>query len=193
MSRRRLRRRTGKQQRHASATVRVDDVAVREATRVERLAYTRRQAAEALGISTSTFNRRVLPFIETLHMDVGTRLIPVDELERVLAERRHQARAKRRPPARPGRKTGLLPEILLRIQGEHARGKSLAEIARRLNTDGVKTSQGGRQWWPSTVRSVLVRSRPRCTARLSQRERVLRSRGVVDDREQPRNRGAGTA
>lgn len=137
-----------------------DDVAVRESSRVERLAYTRRQAAEALGISTSTFNRRILPFIETLQMEWGTRLIPVDELERVLADRRQQARAQRRPPARPGRKTGPLPEILLRIQGEHARGKSLGEIARRLNTDGVKTSQGGRQWWPSTVRSVLVRSRP---------------------------------
>ncbi len=55
---------------------------VREATRVERLAYTRRQAAEPLGISASTFNRRVLPFIETLEMDWGTRLVPVDELER---------------------------------------------------------------------------------------------------------------
>ena len=105
---------------------------------MERLAYTRQQAAEALGISTSTFNRRVLPFIDTLQMDWGTRLIPVDELERVLTERRQQARAQRRPPARPGRKTGLPPEIPLRIQGEHANGKSLGEIARGLNSDGVK-------------------------------------------------------
>ena len=162
MSRRRLRRRTEKQQRHASPASGADDVrvVVREPTHVERLAYTRRQAAEALSISSSTFNRRVLPFIETLQMDWGTRLIPADELERVLAERRHQARGKGRPPARPGRKTGLPPEIPLRIQGEHASGKSLGEIARGLNSDGVQTSQGGRQWWPSTVRSVLVRSRP---------------------------------
>lgn len=33
----------------------------REATRVERLVYTRTQAAEALGVSRSTFNRRILP------------------------------------------------------------------------------------------------------------------------------------
>jgi hypothetical protein len=34
---------------------------------------------------------------------------------------------------------------------------SLAEIARRLNADGVPTGHGGRAWWPSTVRAVLVR------------------------------------
>lgn len=137
---------------------------VREATSVERLAYTRRQAAEALGISASTFNRRVLPFIETLEMDWGTRLVPVDELERFVAERRQKARAERAPPARPGRRAGLPPEVVGRVQHEHAKGRSLGEIARGLNTDGVETAQGGRQWWPSTVRAVLVRSSPRDSA-----------------------------
>jgi hypothetical protein len=32
---------------------------------------------------------------------------------------------------------------------------SLAAIAAALNADGVATAQGGRQWWPSTVRAVL--------------------------------------
>lgn len=50
-----------------------------------------------------------LPFIETLQMDWGTRLVPVDELERFVAERRREAREERRPPARPGRKPGLAP------------------------------------------------------------------------------------
>ena len=97
MSRRRLRRRTRKQQRHAPPTVRPSDlrVVVREATRVERLAYTRTQAAQALGISTSTFNRRVLPYLETVETGSGRRLVPVDELERFLAERRQQARTER--------------------------------------------------------------------------------------------------
>jgi transposase-like protein len=53
---------------------------VREAKRVERLAYTRTQAAEALGISRSTFNRRILPLVETVEMPWGARLIPVNEL-----------------------------------------------------------------------------------------------------------------
>jgi hypothetical protein len=37
-------------------------------------------------------------------------------------------------------------------------GRSLSEIARELNADAVLPSQGGRQWWPSTVRAVLARS-----------------------------------
>jgi hypothetical protein len=61
---------------------------------------------------------------------------------------------------RPGRQAGLSTELLGRIHREHAAGRSLGEIARGLNTDGVPTSQGGRQWWPSTVRSALIRSKP---------------------------------
>ncbi len=162
MSRRRLRRRTEKAQRHAPPRTAADDgrVIVREATRVVRLAYTRSQAAEALGISTSTFNRRVLPFIETLEMGWSTRLVPVDELERFAAERRREARTQPRPRARPGRKPGLPYEVVARIRDQHGRGKSLSEIARELNSDAVPTSQGGRQWWPSTVRAVLVRPSP---------------------------------
>jgi transposase-like protein len=75
MSRRRLRRRSEKAQRHASAQSRAaanPPPIVREAARVQRLAYTRTQAAEALGISRSTFNRRVLPLIETIETDWGS-------------------------------------------------------------------------------------------------------------------------
>lgn len=169
MSRRRLRRKTEKAQRHAPLRPGADDprAFVREATRVERLAYTRSQAAEALGISTSTFNRRVLPFIETVEMGWYTRLVPVDELERFAAERRREARSQRRPPTRPGRKPGLPPEVVARIRHQQDDGKSLSEIARELNADGVPTSQGGRQWWPSTVRAVLVRSSPGKSAQRS--------------------------
>ncbi len=169
MSRRRLRRRTEKQQRHASPTIGVPEerVIVRTATRVERLAYTRQQAAQALGISTSTFNRRILSLIDTVEMDWGTRLIPVDELERFLAERREEGRAERKRQARAGRKEGLPSEVVARIRGERSKGKSLGEIARGLNADGVKTSQGGRQWWPSTVRAVLVRQSPPDSAQAS--------------------------
>ena len=65
------------------------------------------QAAEALGVSLATLDRRVIPAIETVRTEWGSRLIPVDELERYLAERRQEARAARRRPARPGRKPGL--------------------------------------------------------------------------------------
>ncbi len=125
---------------------------------VQRLAYTRTQAAKALGVSLATFDRRVVPAIATVRTEWGARLIPVDELERYLAERREEAQAARRLPERRGRKPGLPPVVVTRIRDEHAKGMSFGEIARALNAEGVKTSQGGRQWWPSTVRAVLASS-----------------------------------
>ena len=130
---------------------------VRESTRVERLAYTRTQAAESLGMSRSTFNRRVLPFVETVEMPWGMKLIPVDELERLLAECRQPARARPRR-AMPGRPAALPPELVRRIRAEHAAGKSFGRIARDLNARGTPTGHGGVQWWPSTVRAILQRA-----------------------------------
>jgi hypothetical protein len=134
---------------------------IRVAARVERLAYTRSQAAEALGVSRSTFLRRILPHIETIEMPWGTRLIPVDELERLLAERRRPPRP-RPAPAPRGRPRQLPEQIVERIQAAHSAGRSLGEIARELNAEAVPTAQGGQRWWPSTIRTVLTR-----TARLT--------------------------
>jgi len=50
--------------------------------------------------------------------------------------------------------------LVERIRVEHASGTSLGEIVRRLNADRLRTAQGGRQWWPSTVRGVLARPSP---------------------------------
>jgi hypothetical protein len=155
MSRRRRRRRAEKERRQAQPAA-----IVREAIRVERLAYTRTQAAEALGISRSTFNRRVLPYIETVEMPWGARLIPTDELERLLAERRRPPRERIRTSRPPGRPAALAPDIVKRIRAERAAGKSLAQIACDLNASGTPTGHGGRQWWPSTVRAVLARQSP---------------------------------
>ena len=121
-----------------------------------RLVYTRAQAAEALGISTATLARRVLPQIDTVEMPWGARMIPVDELERLVTDGRQPKRRARPQPA--GRRPGIPPEVRRRICVEHAAGSSLAEIARGLNRDQVPTAQGGRKWWPSTVKAVLDRS-----------------------------------
>jgi hypothetical protein len=63
---RRLRRRADKVRRHVASPSNEARVVVREVEYVERLAYTRSQAAEALGVGRSTFVRRVLPYVETI-------------------------------------------------------------------------------------------------------------------------------
>lgn len=167
MSRRRQQRRADKTRRHFQPTHQPRSrgeslaaapprVVVREASRVERLAYTRSQAAKALGISLSTL-RRLLPYIETIEMPWGTSLIPVDELERVAAERRRTARPRLEPATR-GRKPVVPPEIAKRIHEERVAGKSLRQIADGLNAERVPTAHGADRWWPSTVRAVVQRS-----------------------------------
>jgi len=61
--------------------------------------------------------------------------------------------------AEQGRPAAVPPELVEHNRAEHAAGKCLGQIARDLNADAVRTAQGGRRWWPSTVRAVLLRSR----------------------------------
>jgi hypothetical protein len=124
---------------------------------VARLVYSREQAAQALGVSLATLDRRVVPAIATVKTEWGARLIPVGELERYLSERQEESRMQWRRVARSARKPTLPPDVVARIRHEHTCGATLAEIARRLNHDDIPTGQGGRQWWPSTVRAVLLR------------------------------------
>jgi Recombinase len=127
---------------------------------VERLVYSREQAAQALGVSLATLDRRVVPAIATVKTEWGARLIPAGELERYLAERTEGPRMPRRQPSASGRRSMLPDEVVARIRREREQGCSLAEIADRLNREGIPTGQGGRQWWPSTVRAVLALVRP---------------------------------
>jgi hypothetical protein len=128
-------------------------VVVRKADVVVRLAYTPTQAAQALGVSRSILYR-FLPYLETIKTPTGHPLIPVDELERVAAERRRAALA-RRPTAPPGRRPSVPTKVLARIR---AAGRSYRQVAADLNASGTPTAHGGRQWWPSTVRAVLRRA-----------------------------------
>jgi hypothetical protein len=130
---------------------------VQEVEERNRLAYTRKQAAEAIGVSISTIDRRVVPSVNTVKTPWGQRLIPVAELERFLREHLQPPR-ERGERGTAGRPPSLPRCVVERIRLECARGRGLADIARALNDDGVPTAHGGRQWWPSTVRAVLVRS-----------------------------------
>ena len=173
MARRRLKRKPSKSQRRTSpvrpnpvgadpaALFRAErfeaNVVARETQRVERIAYTRTQAAAALGISRTTFTRHVLPFVETIEIGSGARLIPIGELHRYAAERRKPPTKAEGDRARHGR-PGVLPhELVKEIRTWHADGQSLAQIARELNAAGTPTAHGGARWWPSTVRAVLER------------------------------------
>jgi hypothetical protein len=143
--------------RQTEALIPVPSPALRVAEEVERLAYTRRQAAEVLGVSISTIDRRVVPMINTVMTPWRQRLIPAEELGRFM--RIHREPARGRPARRsPGRPPTLPRAVVERIRLEYARGRGLSEIARALTADDVPTAHGGRRWWPSTVRAILVRS-----------------------------------
>lgn len=107
-------------------------------------------------MSSTTFSRRVLPLIEAIDMPWGPRLVPVDELEQFVAEHRRPARG-RAETAPPGRPAAVPHELVRHIQAEHAKGKSLRQIARELNASQTPTAHGGAQWWASTVRAILRR------------------------------------
>src|SRR3954447_20261236 len=82
------------------------------ADEVRRLTYTRSQAAEALGVSVQTIDRRVVPAIDTVKTAWGSRLIPVSELERYLAKNTKRARLRRGPePAKRGRLAAVPEEL----------------------------------------------------------------------------------
>lgn len=157
MARRRQRRRREKELRHAPKLATPPATADGHGGEPVDLVYSRKQAAQALGISLATLDRRVVPAIATVKTEWGARLIPVAELRRYLAERTEQPWMPRRGGSRSGRRSSLPAEVVARIHSERGQGSSLAEIADGLNRDGIPTGQGGRQWWPSTVRAVLLR------------------------------------
>lgn len=108
-------------------------------------------------MSISTIDRQVVPLLETVKLPWGQRLIPAEGIERLLRDYREPARgARARRTA--GRPATLPRKVVERIRLEYARGRGLSEIARRLTEEGVPAAHGGRKWWPSTVRAVLVRS-----------------------------------
>jgi hypothetical protein len=157
MARRRQRRRREKELRHAPSSPPSPLADGQVGGAAEPLVYSREQAAQALGVSLATLDRRVVPAIATVKTEWGARLIPAGELERYLAERTEEPRMQRRRRSRCGRRSTLPAEVVARIRREREQGGSFAEIADRLNRDGIPTGQGGRQWWPSTVRAVLGR------------------------------------
>lgn len=57
---------------------------------------------------------------------------------------------------RLGRPRTLPQEVTTRVLRDRAAGMTMAAIAASLNADGVETARGGKAWYPSTVKGVLV-------------------------------------
>jgi DNA invertase Pin-like site-specific DNA recombinase len=78
------------------------------------------------------------------------------ELERrLIGERTKAALAvKKANGVRLGRPPGLPEQVVERILAESSGGGSWSAIARALNSEGVPTAQGGKKWYPATVRYV---------------------------------------
>ena len=80
---------------------------------------------------------------------------------RLIGQRTKDALAQKRAQGVVLGRPRTLPEaVLRRIVSAKAAGQSLTAIAADLNRDSVPTSQGGRQWYPSTVRAVLGSAPP---------------------------------
>ena len=76
---------------------------------------------------------------------------------RLISERTKEALAvKRASGVRLGRPPTLPQPVVRRIQRQRGRGDSLRKIAAYLNAAQVSTAQGGRQWYPATVRHILL-------------------------------------
>jgi DNA invertase Pin-like site-specific DNA recombinase len=80
------------------------------------------------------------------------------ELERrLIGERTRAALAvKRSQGVRLGRARKLSSEVVGRILADREAGGTWSAIARELNDGRVPTAQGGRQWYPATVRYVAL-------------------------------------
>jgi DNA invertase Pin-like site-specific DNA recombinase len=63
---------------------------------------------------------------------------------------------KRANGVRLGRPPTISAELLSRIRHQREQGATLQALAHGLNDDGVPTLQGGKQWYPATVRRVLM-------------------------------------
>jgi DNA invertase Pin-like site-specific DNA recombinase len=79
------------------------------------------------------------------------------EFERdLIGKRTKEALAARRQKGgRLGRRRSLSDQLGARLLAERRSGETFRAIADKLNAEGLPTSRGGRQWYPSTVRAAI--------------------------------------
>lgn len=104
-----------------------------------------------LGVDTSTPSGEMMANVLAVFAQFERRLIGQRTKDALSAKR---AEGTLRGPI--GRPRSLPSTVRRRIARDRAKGLSFGRIAERLNADGVATAQGGREWYPATVRKVLV-------------------------------------
>jgi Site-specific recombinases, DNA invertase Pin homologs len=100
-----------------------------------------------LQVDTTTPNGEAMAYVVAVFANLERRLIS----ERTRAGLAEAARR----GVRLGRPRSLPNDVLERIVAERNDGATLQAIADRLTDDRVAGAQGGRRWYPSTVRAVL--------------------------------------
>jgi DNA invertase Pin-like site-specific DNA recombinase len=76
---------------------------------------------------------------------------------RLIGQRTRDAlEARRAQGVRLGRPRVLDATVRARVIAERRAGATYAAIALRLNRAGVPTAQGGKEWYPSTARKVVL-------------------------------------
>ena len=100
-----------------------------------------------LQVDTTTPNGEAMAYVVAVFANLERRLIS-ERTKAALAE------AARRGVVL-GRPRSLHDAVVVRIVAERQHGATLQAIADRLTEDGVAGAQGGRRWYPSTVRAVL--------------------------------------
>jgi hypothetical protein len=107
---------------------------------------TRQEAADTIGISLDTVDRRLRAQTGEGRTPSGAIGLPAA----AVAEHLHD------PWPGRGRPAQLDEAIVSRIVTRRRAGCTFAAIARALNEEGIATGHGGVRWWPATVRKVVL-------------------------------------
>jgi len=102
-----------------------------------------------LGVDTSTPSGEMMASV----------LAVFAQFERRLASQRTKEAlaVKKAQGVRIGRPRQVPAEIATRIKRARSRGRTYAQIAEKLNTDGIPTAHSGDRWHAATVRSIALR------------------------------------
>jgi DNA invertase Pin-like site-specific DNA recombinase len=95
-------------------------------------------------------------------MDITYRAsVLTEEQRRIIGQRTAEALAiKKAQGVRLGRPPQIPENVVAAILGAYEEGHGWSAIARALNDAEVPTAQGGRRWYPSTVRAGVYSRAP---------------------------------